>query len=438
MATGQLSEIVRHLRQAVLLRDGAGMTDGELLERFLTQHDGAALGALVRRHGPMVWGVCRRLLHNHHDAEDAFQATFLVLVRRAATVVPRERVANWLYGVAYQTALKARAAAARRREKERQALIMPEPEAVPRPETHDLRLLLDRELNGLPAKYRSAIVLCDLEGKSRREAAQHLGVPEGTLSSQLTRGRALLAKRLVRRGLAGSCGAAAVVSTGTVSARVPDSVLAATIQSATLLAAGDSAAGTIPAQVTFLMKGTLRTMLLNKFKMGAALALAVVLAGAGLCLLAQAGSAPVQTEPAAVARPTPAQAQPAQAAPQHNINLKNVSLDQVDGKAGTISVTVGGKTTRLKLTTDKGGELKVIGEIELQIVGDGTAKALKIKLQGNQKPSRLVDLPVAKDARIVRDGKQIKLADLKPGMRAAIELAVRDNQLVIVGISIRK
>src|SRR4051794_38087079 len=109
MATSQTSEVIQHLRRTVLLREGAGMTDGRLLTDYISRRDEAALAALVHRHAPMVWGVCRRVLHNHHDAEDAFQATFLVLVRKVASIASREMVANWLYGVAHQTALKARA-----------------------------------------------------------------------------------------------------------------------------------------------------------------------------------------------------------------------------------------------------------------------------------------------------------------------------------------
>src|SRR5215204_1057771 len=109
MATSPMGEVVQHLRRTGLLRDRVGLTDGQLLEEFLGRRDEAALAVLVRRHGPMVWGVCRRVLNNYHDAEDAFQTTFLVLVRKADSVTPREMVANWLYGVAHQTALKARA-----------------------------------------------------------------------------------------------------------------------------------------------------------------------------------------------------------------------------------------------------------------------------------------------------------------------------------------
>src|SRR5262245_36614166 len=108
MATSQMSGVIQHLRSTVLLRDGAGLTDGQLLEDYLGRRDEAALAALVHRHGPMVWGVCRRVLRNYHDAEDAFQATFLVFVRKAASIASRELLANWLYGVAHQTALKAR------------------------------------------------------------------------------------------------------------------------------------------------------------------------------------------------------------------------------------------------------------------------------------------------------------------------------------------
>src|SRR5262249_9279623 len=127
MANRKTSKVIQQLCRAVLLRDGSGLTDGQLLDCFLTQRDDAAFAALVRRHGPMVWGVCRRVLRNYHDVEDAFQATFLVLVRKAATVEPKEMVANWLYGVAYQTAWKARSVAARRKERERQVVAMPEP-----------------------------------------------------------------------------------------------------------------------------------------------------------------------------------------------------------------------------------------------------------------------------------------------------------------------
>jgi len=268
MVTRQISEILQHLRRAVLLRDGAGMTDGQLLEDFISRRDQVALAALVRRHGPMIWGVCRRVLHNHQDAEDAFQATFLVLVRKAASVVPRAMVANWLYGVAHQTALKARATTAKRRARERQVTQMPEP-ALSEPELwHDLQPLLEQELCRLPDIYRSAIVLCDLEGKTRKEAARQLDVPDGTLAARLARGRALLAKRLASHGLGVSGGSlAAVLVQNAALASAPTSVVVSTIQAASLWAAGHAAAtGVISAQVAALTKGVLQAMLLNKLR----------------------------------------------------------------------------------------------------------------------------------------------------------------------------
>src|SRR6266404_1065918 len=165
MVTVQASSFNRYLRKVVLVQDGGGMTDGQLLECFLAYRDEAAFAALMRRHGPMVFGVCRRVLCNAHDAEDAFQATFLVLVRKARSVGRPELLGNWLYGVAYRTAMAARRAAAKRRAKERE---MAKPEAVEEDGWQGLASLLDRELSQLPEKYRVAIVLCDLEGKTRK------------------------------------------------------------------------------------------------------------------------------------------------------------------------------------------------------------------------------------------------------------------------------
>src|SRR5262245_30686884 len=162
-------------------------TDRQLLEDYVLRHDEAALEALVRRHAPMVWGVCRRTLFDHHDAEDAFQATFLVLVRRAGSIASPELLAGWLYGVACQTALKARAAAARKRGREKLMAELPEPAAPPGPAANDLQTYLDGELKSLPDKYRAAIVLCDVEGKTRREAARELDWPEGTVAGRLAR-----------------------------------------------------------------------------------------------------------------------------------------------------------------------------------------------------------------------------------------------------------
>jgi RNA polymerase sigma factor (sigma-70 family) len=285
MANSKTSRVIQHLRRAVLLRDGAGMTDGQLLDCFLSQRDDAAFGALVRRHGPMVWGVCRRVLHHHHDAEDAFQATFLVLVRKAASVEPKEMVANWLYGVAYQTALKARSVAARRKERERQVVEMSEPAVAEREGWHDLQPLLDQESRRLPDKYRVPLVLCDVEGKTRKEAARQLGWPDGTVAGRLATARRMLAKRLARHGLAVSGGALAAVLSQKA-ASVPASVVSSTIKAASLLAMGPAAAtGVISIQVAALAEGVMKAVLMSKLKSVMAVTLAMVATvgiGAGL------------------------------------------------------------------------------------------------------------------------------------------------------------
>src|SRR5215510_6339455 len=159
MAINQMSEVIRHLRRTVSQR-GDERTDGQLLESFLRARDETALAVLIRRHGPMVWGVCRRLLRSHHDAEDAFQATFCVLFQKGATIQDLEMVGNWLYGVAHQTAVRMRTTAAKRGARERQMTEMPEPAAAGHDLGNDLRLLLDRALCRFSDIYLVGAVLC--------------------------------------------------------------------------------------------------------------------------------------------------------------------------------------------------------------------------------------------------------------------------------------
>jgi RNA polymerase sigma factor (sigma-70 family) len=277
MANSQLNGVLRHLRRAALPHNGSPLTDGQLLERFLATREEAAFEALLRRHGPMVLGVCRRVLRSLHDAEDAFQATFIVLVCKASSVAARESVGNWLYGVAYRTAQKALASAARRRAKEQH---MARPEALHQTDDRwgELRPLIDEELSRLPDKYREPVVLCDLQGLTRKEAARRLGCPEGTVSGRLARARELLAKRLARHGVALSGGAVALaLAQGAASACVPAPLIGSTVRAATLVAAGHAVAGALSGPAAALTEGVLKTMCVSKVK----LTLAVV-AAAGL------------------------------------------------------------------------------------------------------------------------------------------------------------
>jgi RNA polymerase sigma factor (sigma-70 family) len=404
-----LNSIVDHLRRVGhLCQDG--LADSQLLERFLAQRDAAAFEALVRRHGPMVHGVCLRVLHNHHDAEDTFQATFLVLAHKAASIVSRRTLSSWLYGVAYHTALKARADGLRRRAKEKEAAAMPKPQS-----THEiwfhLEPLFDAALSGLPDKYRTVIVLCDLEGKTRKEAARLLDCPEGTIASRLARARDLLAGRLARQGLTLSAATVAeVLAQGSASASVPSSWVNTVVQAAGWLALGQTLpAGAISPKVVALKEGVLKTMLVIKLKMAMAVLLVLALIGVGATFLpalapAQDKNFPKQAETNSTA-PMPQREKAKQAVNATKVELgptlllKHVILDEMDVERRTISITVDGakdKTASSKLT-----RLSVPKDVEINVGGLARGK--------------LQPLPV--------------------GTRLTVELAVEQNHLVVAAIT---
>src|SRR5262245_34494466 len=184
MAGGQLTRVVREIRRLAGAA-GPGATDAQLLDSFVTRRDAGAFEALVVRHGPMVLRLCRQLLRHAHDAEDAFQATFLVLARKAASIRERHLLGNWLYGVAHRIAVRARAGAARGPGVEGQGAGRPPPGARPGRGRHGLAPVLHEELDRLAEKYRTPVVLCYLEGKTNEEAARQLRWPLGTVKGRL-------------------------------------------------------------------------------------------------------------------------------------------------------------------------------------------------------------------------------------------------------------
>jgi RNA polymerase sigma factor (sigma-70 family) len=396
MATGQSSEVIQHLRKAVLLRDGAGLTDGQLLDCFLARRDEAAFAALVGRHGPMVWGVCRRNLRNHHDAEDAFQATFLVLARKAASVVPRGMVANWLYGVACNTALKAKAMADKRRRRERQVTEMPEPAVIEHDLWRDVQPLLDEELKRLPDKYRVVMVLCDLEGKTRKEAARQLGCPEGTVAGRLARARAMLAKRLARHGLAVSGAAlAAVLSQEVVSAGVPTSVVSSTIKAASLFAVGKAAAtGAISVKVAALTEGVLKTMLLTKLKIATAVLLvAVAITGVGAGgLLHQMRAG----EPAKAQQVTDKKEK--QAADTPKKETVKTDKERIQGTWHMVSAEVDGVPAPFAGKPEEDAKMLAVFAGDKWTTGFFKGEGFTFKLDSDKKP-KAIDLQPAEDAK---------------------------------------
>jgi RNA polymerase sigma-70 factor (ECF subfamily) len=237
--------------------------DGHLLERYVATRDENAFAALVDRYGPLVLSVCQRVLQHAQDAEDAFQATFLVLARRAATLDGQGPLANWLHAVAYRTAAKARQRAALRRAHELHGLNM---STVPASEEEqqewsDLRPLLDEELNQLPEKYRAPLVLCFLEGKTHEQAARELGWPSGSMSRRMNRARELLRERLARRGLTLSTGLLFMLIAKNAGAVTVSPTLASmTTKAALAFGAGQTALqATISGQVASLAEEVLTT-----------------------------------------------------------------------------------------------------------------------------------------------------------------------------------
>jgi len=295
MATAQMRCVTQHLRH-LLARESAGeLPDGVLLDRFIAEGDDSAFAVLVRRHGAMVLGVCRRALGNLHDAEDAFQATFLVLARKAASIRRHTSVGSWLYAVAHHLALKARTSVQRRfiHETQVRAMLLTDPPNDALQPDAERHAILDEELRRLPDKYRAALVLCYLEGRSRSEAAEQLGWKPGAVKIRLERGRDLLRQRLTRRGLALS-GAAltALLEANALSAGVSAALVDATVRAAVCFTTGQAAAaGMLSERALALAEGMRKAMLLSKIKIATAVLLTVGLLGAGTTWVAQAGAA---------------------------------------------------------------------------------------------------------------------------------------------------
>ena len=283
MATAQLGTLLRHIHHLAAGRGEEPRTDRQLLDDFTARRDEAAFAALLSRHGPMVLRVCRRVLGHEQDAEDAFQATFLVLARNAGSIRKREALAEWFHGVAFRTAMEARRRAARRRRREARLQELTT-EAAPGPRWDDVQAVLDEEIQRLPPALRAVFVLRVLEGKSGPEAAAVLGIEEGTVSSRLTRARQRLRRRLSRRGIELSALLAALaVTTGAGRAALPAVLARTVLRSGLVAAAGEPAAGVIPSHVAALAAGVTRAMFLTKMKIASVLLLAagVVAAAAG-------------------------------------------------------------------------------------------------------------------------------------------------------------
>jgi RNA polymerase sigma factor (sigma-70 family) len=347
------TRLSRQLRRAVLLPHGPDRTDGELLKRFVLARDEAAFEALLHRHGRMVLGVCRRLLGDTPDAEDAFQATFLVFVRKAASLHAPEAVGSWLYGVAYRTALEARVRKARRQAKEQKILDMPQPWTDPDSGWAELLACLDKGLTRLPDKYRLPVVLCELEGRSRKDVARQLQLPEGTLSSRLATARKLLARRLAHQGVALSAATLAVaLQQNGAPADVPGSLLLSTLDAAT----GQTAIRS--AQVAALMEGTVKAMFLAKLRIVSGLVFVLAMLGAGAGGLTYSG---LRAEGQKTGESQPSDR-------PKTLNELDHDLDSLATRASTVQAAARGIRKAVddlkKHTQDRQTELEALEDIE--------------------------------------------------------------------------
>jgi RNA polymerase sigma factor (sigma-70 family) len=372
-----VQQLVRKLRTQSL----AAENDRALLEAFAHNGDEEAFAEIVRRHGPLVLGVCRRILGNVQDAEDAFQATFLVLARKAESVAWRESIKNWLHGVACRIAMKARTKAHKRRQKDITAAAQQPTAVTPAEAWNELRPLLDQELQQLPARYREVLILCYLEGKTRDEAAELLGQSPGSVKGCLERGRELLRTRLSKRGLALSAAlAAGLLSEATASALTP------ALQSATVNAASQFVFGSaLSSPAVYLAQGALHAMLIAKIKT-IAFAMMFVFAATGAFWSANQlggdGTAPIGVTQVARGQDVPREQREKKKSADFFGLIKAIDL-----KVGTLTV---------------------------QSLRDGDTNDVKFNLERT-------DLKVESML-----GQALKLDDLMPGLRVHLQLKDQD------------
>ena len=428
-----MGEAIQQLGRVALALEASRATDAQLLERFLATHDETTFEVLVRRHGPMVLGVCRRALPNPQDAEDAFQATFLVLVRKADSIVPRGMVGNWLYGVAYQTALKARAMADKRRAREGQVMNTPEPAVMENDETlwRELRPIIDEELSRLPAKYRVPLVLCDIEEKSYKEAAEQLGWPEGTVAGR--RARAMLADRLSRRGVVlPAVALTAILTHNAATASVPAALMVPTVNAATLVVAGQATTGAVSANVVALTEGVVKAMMLTKLKIATVVLLGacIVVSGMGF------GFSPATADGQEKKAQPPAQPQPKDkkvdpkvvppVAPNNGNDEKNGQNNQNgnDEKNGN---------NNQNGNDEKNGQNNQNGNDEQGVVKaiNQNANTITVVVNHQGKPVEKV-FALPKNVPVQVAGKPAKLGDLKAGMKVGV--ALDKDKKNVVGI----
>jgi RNA polymerase sigma factor (sigma-70 family) len=463
MPTGKTSLVLSYIRQLVAGERASMTSDKELLERFIARRDGAAFRALICRHGPMIFRLCRRILQSEQDAEDAFQATFLVLATRPSCVRRKDSLGNWLYGVAQHLARKAKTNAARRRAREGQSSPAPAPDPFTEITVREAQEIFHQELGRLPEKYRAPVVLCCLEGLARDEAARQIGLPLSTLKSRLEGGRARLRARLVQRGLTlPGVLATVLVAEQAATAALPIELIDCTVKAATLSAAGAATTSVVSAKVAALTEGMVKSMFLAKLlPVTTLLLVACALGAAGAVGGSYQTQAAGQTEPPGIVQPKADQAvkqvkgdpetaklkqeverlkkgvQRLQDKVQQMVYVQNVALAQA-----AFAEKLGGAGPKAKAGGADPAEVRRYLESQPWALQDVDLKKNTISVKRRARnysgePVRIWDpdgrivptnlssvlvlqaLPLAKGAEITLDGKDATLDDLKQELEKA-------------------
>jgi RNA polymerase sigma factor (sigma-70 family) len=448
MAHAQLTAVLRHIHRLAAAENYKDLTDGQLLDCFVSQRDEAAFAVLVRRHGPLVWRVCRRVLRHEQDSEDAFQATFFVLARKAGSIRKREALVSWLHGVAYRMAMSAKREAARRREREETAQALSENRLGQELAWRELLAVLEEEIQRLPEQYRAPFLLCCVEERSRAEVAHQLGLKEGTVWSRLSRARKLLQHQLAARGveLSAVLGAAAVAEQPGRAA-VPVLLIKSTIKAALQYAAGGSAAaGIASAKVAVLAEGVMQTMFTSKLKITIALLFAAAtVTGTGV---ATYEAARAQQAPAAqpAAQPSRSRAVPVQEQESANQLVVSGRVVNADGEpvqgaklyvwtstvkepaARTERATTqkDGRLRFLVSKAERGHEAKIVASAkgfgpDWQDLGDGdNVGEILLRLAKDDVPieGRVLDLEARPVSDVTIEVTGLQQGDLKPWIEA--------------------
>jgi RNA polymerase sigma factor (sigma-70 family) len=390
MARSEPPSVLQLVRGALAARRARVGSDQELLARFLAERDEPAFAAIVCRHGPMVLDVCHGVLGNEADAEDAFQATFLVLAKKAGSIRSTASLASWLHGVAHRIALKARAEAARRRRHEARAPARQD--AGPDLTWADARRALHEEVGRLSDQHRAPLVLCYLQGRTQDEAAALLGLSKGTLKRRLERGRALLRERLVRRGLGPAALLLASAWPGAAEA-VPVALRAVTVKAVAWARGGEAA---VPDRVAALAKGVTRTMLLTRLGALAGALLAVVLA-AGAAVLALSAPAAEAPKTVKAGRPVLVDRPAARAEPRPVVVKTGGILRQVAWGRGNTLATVALALEVVEFKDGSGGFVAAHCALEFRDAKTGKVR----RSPGEEKHTNLMAIAFSPDGKVL-------------------------------------